>query len=450
MKTFNSAIAIILFVTIFGCTTQPDDVTSNNNGDTIDTIVEESETENEEPDDGESNVNPNPIGTSAGEVIFYNKELVDNNYILVNDAGNDYVYLMDKNATVKHQWNLKGGDLGNDCFLLQNGQLLTMVESEDPKILLGGSGGKTQLLDYDGNEDWSFVYSTEEYITHHDAEMLPSGNILTMTWTRYSKEDTQANGYELDVEVFLDGIIEINPTTNEIVWEWQALNHLVQEHDDSKANYGIVKENSQLIDFNYNQRDDGDLTHANGIAYDENKDVIYLSVNFYSEIWVIDHSTSIEEASSHTGGNYGKGGDLIYRFGNPSAYQNNNGDRLFNNNHYPNLLTDNRSMLVFSNGAELEQSTVYELQLPETFNLDINSNNEPFVAWSFTDSDLYSARVSGAVRLPNGNTLITEGDAGIWEVTQNGEIVWKFLGDGFYWRAYAYNKDAIEITNLNL
>ena len=78
--------------------------------------------------------------------------------------------------------------------------------------------------------------------------------------------------------------------------------------------------------------------HANGIDYDINKDVIHVSVNFYNEIWVIDHSTSTSQAESNSGGNYGKGGDLIYRYGNPSAYKNTEGTTIFNNNHFPNLL----------------------------------------------------------------------------------------------------------------
>jgi len=46
--------------------------------------------------------------------------------------------------------------------------------------------------------------------------------------------------------------------------------------------------------------------------------------------------------------------------------------------------------------------------------------------------------------------MITEGDFGVWEVTDTGKVVWKFSGDGFYWRAYHYAKDAPEIQLLGL
>lgn len=411
--------------------------------------IQESPDEEEEVEETETE-NPNPIGISAGTTTFLNADLTDDNYILVNDAANNFVYLMDKNARVLHQWNLNGGDLGNDCFLLDNGKLLAMVESDDPKILFGGQGGKVQLLDYDGTEEWSFVHSTEDYIIHHDAELLPNGNILTMTWEKHSAEEALAAGYEMNVDLFPDGLIEINPTTNEIVWEWKVWDHLIQDFDQTKNNYGNISDNPQRIDINYNQREDGDITHGNGIAYDQEKDVVFFSANFYSEIWVIDHSTSTQEAATSSGGNYDKGGDLLYRFGNPSAYQNQNGDRLFTNNHYPNLLKDDDEgkILVFSNGGDLGQSTVYELELPNTFNLQVDVNNEPNVTWSFTDPELYSPKVSGAEQLPNGNILITEGDYGIWEVTREKEVVWKFNADGFYWRAYHFDKNAPEILSI--
>lgn len=404
--------------------------------------------ENEEENTPTENLNP--VNLPANAATYFNKDLVDDNYILVNDAGNNFVYLMNKDAKILHQWNLNGGDLGNDCYLLENGKLLAMVESDDPKILLGGQGGKVKLLEADGTEYWSFTHSTDDYLIHHDAEMLPNGNILTMTWERYSVENAIEAGYQLEVELFPDGLIEINPNTNEIVWEWKLWNHLIQEVDSSKKNYGIVADNPHLVNINYNLREDGDISHGNGIAYDKEKDVIYLSANFYSEIWVIDHSTTKEEAASHTGGNYGKGGDLLYRFGNPSAYNNTIGERLFINNHFPNLLEgeDKGKMLVFSNGGDTEQSIVYELQIPSTFDIDNNKDNEPQVTWSFNNPDLYSAKVSGAVKLTNGNILITEGDYGIWEVTRNKEVVWKFNSQGFFWRAYHYDKNDSRIQDL--
>ena len=176
--------------------------------------------------------------------------------------------------------------------------------------------------------------------------------------------------------------------------------------------------------------------HANGIAYDEEHDLVFMSVNFYSEVWVIDHNTTTEEAS-------GTAGDLVYRFGNPGAYNNTAGERSFFYNHGVNMVPESNNVMVYANGGlgGVTQSVVYELQQPANYELKAESDNELQVVWSFTDGDLFAPRVSGAYRMSNGNTLITEGDYGCWEVTQDKEVVWKYEGTGFTWRAYPYDKD---------
>ena len=59
----------------------------------------------------------------------------------------------------------------------------------------------------------------------------------------------------------------------------------------------------------------------NSVAYHPELDQIVLSVLGFSEIWIIDHGTTTAEAAGHTGGRSGKGGDLLYRWGNPRAYR---------------------------------------------------------------------------------------------------------------------------------
>ena len=58
----------------------------------------------------------------------------------------------------------------------------------------------------------------------------------------------------------------------------------------------------------------------NAIDYNPTLDQIVMSVRGNSELWVVDHSTTTAESASHSGGLRGKGGDLIYRWGNPLTY----------------------------------------------------------------------------------------------------------------------------------
>ena len=131
-------------------------------------------------------------------------------------------------------------------------------------------------------------------------EMMP---VVNKPLIEYGVEEAIQAGYAQETEVIYDAILEIDPSTDEIVWQWHMWDHLIQSHDDTKLNFGSISDNPQLIDFNYVDTTDapGDISHANGIAYDAEKDIIYLSANFYDDIWVIDHSTSSEEATTTIG-----------------------------------------------------------------------------------------------------------------------------------------------------
>ncbi|WP_034061472.1 aryl-sulfate sulfotransferase [Lacinutrix jangbogonensis] len=388
-------------------------------------------------------------------VEVYNAALVDNSLVLAVVNGGDKSYLVDKSGKKVKEWNFSS-NLGNDLEIMPDGKLLGMFKTLTPSVNFGGFGGVIKIINLDGSIDWEYEYASSEYLAHHDVEMLPNGNILFLAWEKVDMLEAQQQGVNTASHLYPETLIEVNPNTNQIVWKWNSYNHKIQDQFPSLPNFGSVSSNPQLIDLNYFSLDNGDIMHANGIDYDAQKDVIYMSVNNYSEVWVIDHSTTILEAETSNGGAYNKGGDLIYRFGNPEAYKNLFGNRLFYNNHFPNLLEDNvpgeGNVLVFVNGSNTTQSTVYELDMPDVLNLIPNSNNEPQLIWDFTDPTLQYGRVSGAVRLQNGNTLICEGDYGFWEVTQTGEIAWKYSGlnTSQFWRCYAYKFDDSEILNQNI
>ncbi len=100
------------------------------------------------------------------------------------------------------------------------------------------------------------------------------------------------------------------------------------------------------------------------------------------------------------------------------------GARLLAQQHDPSML-DNGNILVFDNGAHR-----HDISMPFSRVLEIDlSTNLPvwsYQAWPL--EDFFSPFVGGARRLPNGNTLITEGTTGrLFQVTATGEIVWEYV-----------------------
>jgi Arylsulfotransferase (ASST) len=192
------------------------------------------------------------------------------------------------------------------------------------------------------------------------------------------------------------------------------------------------------------QRTNPDWTHFNGVAYNPEFDQIMVSVHSFSEFWIIDHSTTTPEAASHHGGKSGKGGDLLYRWGNPRTYRGGTkaDQRLFSqhNAHWiPPGQPGEGHVLVFNNGSKRPDGTyssVDELILPvDTQGHYAYKPGTPYgpdkAVWSYTapkKTDFYSFFISGAQRLPNGNTLICSGANGtIIEVTPDKETVWKYV-----------------------
>lgn len=396
------------------------------------------------------------VATDDGEIVddegSEEEESTDvQTYFLVADQENNEAHLIDYDGDELFNW-VFGSALGNDINLLSDGSMVVCLKDTGAAITYGGYGGIFRKINADQTIEWEVTYSTSAYTAHHDVEYLSNGNIIFPVWSELTQAEASEQGFGGSYDLHPESIIEMNPLTEEVVWEWHSMDHIVQDHDASKANYGVVADNPNKIDINYNyrSRSNGDIMHINGLTLDEDNNLLYLTVNNYSEIWVLDHSTTTAEASTSTGGNYGLGGDLVYRFGNPETYDN-VGDATLSNVHYPNLL-DTGNLLVFANDVYPDQSEVVEFQLSPPYQLIPGQDNEPSVAWTFTDSDLYSSGLSSAVRMNNGNTLIAEGrDGTLWEVTPDGEIEWLYkTAYSTIWRTYVFYSDDSAITALGL
>jgi hypothetical protein len=238
-------------------------------------------------------------------------------------------------------------------------------------------------------------------------------------------------------------IIEVQPSgtnTGNIVWEWHLTDHLVQDFDATKPSYNSISSNPQLLNINYNaSATNSDWIHLNSIDYNAALDQILLSSHNLDEIWIIDHSTTTAQAASHSGGNSGKGGDLIYRWGNPATYNYTNNPQFFGQ-HNAHWISDGlpfeNKIMVFNNGLGRtggNYSTVDIINPPTNgYQYDATLPYLPPAAeWIYNNgnpNNYYAMNISGAQMLSNGNLILCNGPAGTFtEVDATGTTVWKYI-----------------------
>ena len=404
-----------------------------------------------------------PTATPRTGLLLNEPESFDG-YTLFSPGHGNYARLIDHQGNLTHTWPF-GRRLAR---LLDNGNVLSIGNLE---------------IDPDGNIVWEYRYPQ-----HHDLLKLPNGNVLLLSNDYLSREEAVSLGANPDSlgpcpRTRGARVVEARPTgpdSADIVWEWSVFDHLIQDFDPEKPNYGVVADHPERIDLNYGPaeagcRDDGGARwlHANALDYNAELDQIMITVRHFSEIWVIDHSANAEEAAGSAGGNAGKGGDLLYRWGNPRAYRAGTpaDQRLFfpHAAHWiPEGAPGAGNVLIFNNGAEYPgfergYSSVDEIALPnDGYNYRLGAGfaygpNE--TAWTYAadpPESFYAYKESGAQRLPNGNTLIADGPgARIFEVTREGKTVWEFAHAMRYpedtvYRAYRYPPDHPGLRGLDL
>ncbi|MFT7449595.1 MAG: hypothetical protein ACI9VN_000302 [Patescibacteria group bacterium] len=384
--------------------------------------------------------------------LFQNDLESFDGYTLFAANGYTSTYLIDNCGRLINEWpgNYRPGSVN---YLLEDGHLYRAVRNPGGPFFGGGIGGEIEKLDWEGNIVWSYNYGTNDYHQHHDIEVLPNGNVLILAWELKTNEEAINAGRDpdqLEGDLWPEHIVEVEPVGingGNIVWEWHLWDHLVQELDSQQDNYGEVEMHPELLDINFKGFSSSfvqaDWIHANAIDYNPQRDEIVLSSRHLSEFWVIDHSTTAEEAASHSGGNAGKGGDFLYRWGNAISYKRASaGDKKLFGQHdvhwIPEGLPDAGKIMVFNNGLNRPMgntASVDVIQPP----LDANGNyilvnEEPYgpedLYWTYYpgSTDFYSSTVSGAQRMPNGNTLICEGNKGhFFEIMSDGTKVWKYI-----------------------
>ncbi len=325
-------------------------------------------------------------------------------------SGDGKVYLIDLDGDVVHTWQMPYAP-GNYGYLTDRGTLFYNGKTvEDSARFISKQpwkGGAALEADWNGSVLWEVRHPDH----HHDGIRLRNGNVLLLCLAKLPAELVPKvkggmPGTEHNGEMYGDYLVEMT-TDGKAVGEWPTWEHLDPELDCIMA----VQERRE------------EWMHGNGLAELPNGDVV-VSFRAISTVIIIDRRTE----------------KIIWKLGGPPL----------SGQHAPVPLA-NGNLLLFDNGP-------HRLDHPMPFSrvIEVELASKQIV-WKYQEKrecEFFSPRISNAQRLPNGNTLICEGDFGrLFEVTADSELVWEFVNPYFgqgptglnnrVFRAYRYSEEEI-------
>lgn len=363
-------------------------------------------------------------------LISYDASKSYRGYTLFAPITSTTTYLIDNDGQVVKTWQ-SGYGPGQAVMLLEDGSLLRTANPPSQSMQGGGAGGMVELYDWSGTKVWSYTHLTPTARQHHDVEILPNGNVLLLVWESHTRDEAFAAGRLTsrltENALWSERVIEVRrtgPNSGEVVWSWSSWDHMIQDVDPAKPNYAVVADNPNRIDINAGGTR-SDWLHANSVRYNAMRDEVMISIHNLHEIWIISRKT----------------GDIVYRYGNPLNYKSGTQqDQVCFGQHDARWLApDNRRVMIFNNGTgrkDTPGSSVDEIELPigpdGTYLREAKkafAPSKPAVVYPKTLSlQFYAANISGATRLPNGNTLSCLGPSGTFvESTPDFQEVWRYV-----------------------
>jgi hypothetical protein len=325
-------------------------------------------------------------------------------------SGGGKVYVIDIDGNVVHTWQMPYPP-GNSGYLTERGAFFyngKIIEQSDRFISRQPwKGGVVLEADWNGRVLWEVRQPDH----HHDGIRLRNGNVLLICLAQLpqrlvSQVKGGRPGTEHNGKMYADYLVEMT-TDGRVVWDWRTWEHLDPEADRITAVQDLREA----------------WTHANGLAEMPNGDIV-VSFRNISTVIIIDRKT----------------GEIIWKLGAPPL----------SGQHAPMPLP-NGNLLLFDNGPHRLDHTMTFSRIIE---VDLATKQ---IVWKYQERreyEFYSPRISNARRLPNGNTLVCEGDFGrLFEVTFEGELVWEYVNPYFgagpnglnnrVFRAYRYSEEEI-------
>ena len=320
-------------------------------------------------------------------LVYRDPKLADPGYTLFSSVRGQHATLVDDEGRIVHRWQHEPGiQYGR---LLANGNLLLRslppYDGEGEGVeQIGGSSAALYELDWDGNVVWEY----HNPMLHHDFYRLDNGNHLVLLWRKLPQavhERVQGgHHHEEDPELMWGDVVQEITPEGKPVREWRSWEHLDFDEDV------ICPLESRK-----------EWTHLNSIDVTPRGDWL-LSFRLTSSVGLVDPES----------------GSFRWKWG-PEE---------LSHQHHASML-DNGNVLILDNGCHRRRGPSFS----KVVEVDPDTDE---VVWSYTAEVMlafFSFMVSGAQRLPGGNTFITEGATGrMFEITPQGETVWEYVSSLTY------------------
>ncbi|MBW1803526.1 MAG: aryl-sulfate sulfotransferase [Deltaproteobacteria bacterium] len=360
-----------------------------------------------------------PIAHLSG-TIYYDPKKASNGYTVwcplgAGESGEpnvrpSVINLMDMRGNVVHSW--KTAYPVHYGYLLPDGNMLALLRwtsSDGPDAggyKMGGGAGLLAEYDWDGN----VVFEYYDPFSHHDVSKLDNGNYIYVGWEKVPPDlakkvrGGQPGTEHKDGTMFCDYFREIDPQGN-TVWEWRGYEHLDPDIDV----IGHIHARNEW-------------THINDID-------VMPDGNILTDARHTDGAFIVEK----------KTGDIIWRWGNVAYLDKETGQvelgdvrnpKTMGGPHAAHIIQEGLpgagNMLIYDNGMYVYGSRALEVDI-KTGDIVWQSEDHRPVCYVHGRTH-FSPYISNAQRLPNGNTLICEGQNGLlFEVTPDQELVWQWI-----------------------
>ncbi len=323
------------------------------------------------------------------------------------------VSLLDMKGETVHVWKTPYPPIY--ARLMPTGSILVSLRCSKPapgrpgygQYHMGGASGMLMEIDWDG----TIVFEHFDPCMHHDFQKADNGNYIYVGWEALPNDLTikvrggQKGTEHNDGTMFGDYFREVDPKGN-TVWEWHGMEHFDPDLDI----IGAIHPREEW-------------THVNTV--DVMPDGNIMSCSRHTDgAFIVDRQT----------------GDIVWRWGNVAYLDKETGKvehkdirdpKTMGGPHNAHIIREGLpgagNMLIYDNAMYTFYSRALEV--------DIKSGD---IVWESEDDYglegyvkgrvHFTPFISGADRLPNGNTLICCGGNGVvFEVTREREIVWHWV-----------------------